>query len=151
MTAGLPEVTALTVNGEPVTLDVPVGTTLGEALRDNLGLPGTKLACWENVCGACTVLIDGAAVASCSRLLHDAAGQDVWTVEGADRHPVARVVRRAFEQCRAYQCGFCTAGFIMATTALLAEPHGLSDEQLPSALDGNVCRCGAYSDRKSVV
>jgi aerobic-type carbon monoxide dehydrogenase small subunit (CoxS/CutS family) len=143
MAPGSDEPVALWVNGRQVEFTYPVGTTLAEALRDGLRLTGTRLACWESVCGACTVVADGLPVSSCSMLVHEAVDRRVWTVEGHTR--IIDTVVEAFERERAYQCGFCTAGFVMAVSAALMDDLELDEERLLSVLDGNVCRCGAYS------
>ena len=128
------------MNGELVEVDVPVGRTLAETLRDDLGLTGTKIACGEGHCGACTVQLDGVPVLSCITLVHTVGGRDVTTIEGLRDHPLVD----AFVRADALQCGYCTPGQIVSAAALVAaSPHPGSDEIL-HAMAGNLCRCGAY-------
>jgi aerobic-type carbon monoxide dehydrogenase small subunit (CoxS/CutS family) len=130
----------LTVNGHRYPLRSPVGTTLAEALRDELSLTGTKIACGEGHCGACTVLVDGAPTLSCISLAHAVGDAEVTTIEGVREHPLVR----AFVRADAVQCGFCTPGQIMSAVALVeARPAPTSDE-IRHAMAGNLCRCGTY-------
>ncbi len=130
----------LSVNGELHELDVPVGRTLAETLREELGLTGTKIACGEGHCGACTVLLDGVPVYSCITLAHMVGEREVTTIEGLREHPLVD----AFVQADALQCGFCTPGQIVSASALVeSNPHPSSDE-IRHAMAGNLCRCGTY-------
>ena len=130
----------LSVNGELHELDVPVGRTLAEALREELGLTGTKVACGEGHCGACTVLLDGVPVYSCITLAHMVGEREVTTIEGLREHPLVD----AFVRADALQCGFCTPGQIVSASALVeSNPHPSSDE-IRHAMAGNLCRCGTY-------
>ena len=130
----------LSANGEPHELDVPVGRTLAETLREELGLTGTKIACGEGHCGACTVLLDGVPVYSCITLAHMVGEREVTTIEGLREHPLVD----AFVQADALQCGFCTPGQIVSASALVeSNPHPSSDE-IRHAMAGNLCRCGTY-------
>ena len=130
----------LSVNGELHELDVPVGRTLAETLREELGLTGTKVACGEGHCGACTVLLDGVPVYSCITLAHMVGEREVTTIEGLREHPLVD----AFVQADALQCGFCTPGQIVSASALVeSNPHPSSDE-IRHAMAGNLCRCGTY-------
>ena len=130
----------LSVNGELHELDVPVGRTLAETLREELGLTGTKIACGEGHCGACTVLLDGVPVYSCITLAHMFGEREVTTIEGLREHPLVD----AFVQADALQCGFCTPGQIVSASALVeSNPHPSSDE-IRHAMAGNLCRCGTY-------
>jgi aerobic-type carbon monoxide dehydrogenase small subunit (CoxS/CutS family) len=130
----------LRVNGQAVEVDAPVGRTLAEALRDDLGLTGTKIACGEGHCGACTVQVDGVPVLSCITLLHTVGGREVTTIEGLREHPLVG----AFVRADALQCGFCTPGQIVSAAALVStSPHPTRDE-IRHAMAGNLCRCGAY-------
>ena len=130
----------LSVNGQLHELDVPVGRTLAEALREELGLTGTKVACGEGHCGACTVLLDGVPVYSCITLAHMVGEREVTTIEGLREHPLVD----AFVQADALQCGFCTPGQIVSASALVeSNPHPSSDE-IRHAMAGNLCRCGTY-------
>ena len=130
----------LSVNGELHELDVPVGRTLAETLREELGLTGTKIACGEGHCGACTVLLDGVPVYSCITLAHMVGEREVTTIEGLRDHPLVD----AFVRTDALQCGFCTPGQIVSASALVeSNPHPSSDE-IRHAMAGNLCRCGTY-------
>jgi aerobic carbon-monoxide dehydrogenase small subunit len=115
------------------------------ALRDDLGLTGAKLGCGEGECGACTVLLDGRPVRSCQVPVHEAAGREVVTVEGLAPSGELTDVQRAFVEVGAFQCGYCTPGFIIRVTALLAEDPDPSEAAVRAALQGNICRCGGYS------
>jgi aerobic-type carbon monoxide dehydrogenase small subunit (CoxS/CutS family) len=130
----------LTVNGDDHAIDVPVGRTLADALRLDLGLTGTKIACAEGHCGACTVQLDGVPVLSCITLAHTVDGREVTTIEGLREHALVN----AFVEADATQCGFCTPGQIVSASALLtANPHPSHDE-IRHAMAGNLCRCGTY-------
>jgi carbon-monoxide dehydrogenase small subunit len=136
---------ALSVNGWPVTAAVEPRTLLVELLRGPLGLTGTHVGCDTSQCGACTVLVDGQAVKSCTMLAVQAAGRAVTTIEGlsapdAPLHPV----QDAFSACHGLQCGFCTPGMVMSACALLAENPRPSEAQIQHALEGNLCRCTGY-------
>ena len=130
----------LQINGDTHTVDVPVGATLLEALRDELGLTGTKIACGEGHCGACTVLVDGVPTLSCITLVHTVADRDVTTIEGLRDHPLVD----AFVNADALQCGFCTPGQIVSAAALVAANPHPSREEIRDGMAGNLCRCGAY-------
>jgi aerobic-type carbon monoxide dehydrogenase small subunit (CoxS/CutS family) len=133
-------VTELNVNGHAYEVRSDVGTTLAEALRDELSLTGTKIACGEGHCGACTVLVDGVPTLSCITLAHAVDGARVTTIEGLRDHPMVH----AFVRSDALQCGFCTPGQIVSAVALVeATPQPTSDE-IRHAMAGNLCRCGAY-------
>src|SRR3954451_11783237 len=121
-------------------VDVPVGTTLADALRDQLGLPGTKVACGEGHCGACTVQLDSVPVLSCITLAHTVDGREVTTIEGLRDHPLVD----AFVRCDALQCGFCTPGQIVSAAALVAANPEPTREEVRHGMAGNICRCGAY-------
>jgi len=129
----------LVVNGEEHVVDVPVGMSLASVLRERIGLTGTKIACNEGHCGACTVMVDGAAVLSCITLVHAVEGE-VTTIEGLREHPLVD----AFVRADAVQCGFCTPGQVVSAAALVAaNPEPTSDE-IRHAMAGNICRCGTY-------
>jgi carbon-monoxide dehydrogenase small subunit len=134
----------LKVNGEERALRVPPAHTLLAALRDDLGLTGTKNACNQGVCGACTVLIDGVAVNACLTLAVAAAGRDIVTIEGLGDGGALSDVQQAFVDAGAIQCGFCMPGMITAATALLAENADPSRDEIRAALSGNLCRCSGY-------
>jgi aerobic-type carbon monoxide dehydrogenase small subunit (CoxS/CutS family) len=130
----------LDVNGHRYTVDAPVGTTLAESLRDELTLTGTKIACGEGQCGACTVLVDGTPVLSCITLVHSVDGASVTTIEGLRDHAMID----AFVRADALQCGFCTPGQIVSAVALVERNPSPSSEEIRHAMAGNLCRCGAY-------
>jgi aerobic-type carbon monoxide dehydrogenase small subunit (CoxS/CutS family) len=131
----------LTVNGQRYELDAPVGRTLAETLRDDLGLTGTKIACAEGHCGACTVLLDGVPVYSCITLAHTVGDREVTTIEGLREHPLVG----AFVRADALQCGFCTPGQIVAASALVESNPTPSSEEIKHGMAGNLCRCGTYT------
>jgi len=128
------------VNGGAYELDAPVGRSLAETLRDDIGLTGTKIACGEGHCGACTVLVDGVPTLSCITLVHTVEGREVTTIEGLRDHPLVE----AFVRCDAVQCGFCTPGQIVSASALVDANPAPSDEEIRHAMSGNLCRCGTY-------
>jgi aerobic carbon-monoxide dehydrogenase small subunit len=134
---------SLTVNGSPRTVAVPAHRTLLDALREELGLPGTKTCCAEGECGACTVLLDGRAVNACLVLCAEAEGHEVTTVEGLSAHGVTDL-QRAFLDAGAVQCGFCIPGQIVSAEYLLRCNPSPSEEQIREALSGNLCRCAGY-------
>src|SRR5439155_8796556 len=121
-------------------LELPVGRSLAETLRDDIGLTGTKIACGEGHCGACTVLVDGVPPLSCITLVHTVEGREVTTIEGLRDHPLVE----AFVRCDAVQCGFCTPGQIVSASALVDANPAPSDEEIRHAMSGNLCRCGTY-------
>ncbi len=130
----------LRVNGQTYGLDAAVGRSLATVLRDDLGLTGTKVACNEGHCGACTVLVDGTPVLSCITLVHAVDGSEVTTIEGLRDHPLVD----AFVRADALQCGFCTPGQIVSAAALVAERREPMREEIRHRMAGNICRCGAY-------
>jgi xanthine dehydrogenase YagT iron-sulfur-binding subunit len=134
----------LHVNGQErsVPLDGPL--TLLDALREHLGLVGTKKGCDQGACGACTVLVDGQHVLSCLTLAAQCEGREVTTIEGLSQGGRLHAVQQAFIRHDAFQCGYCTAGQIMSAVALLAERRAGSDDQIREFMSGNLCRCGAY-------
>lgn len=133
------------VNGRAARVHVPTTAMLADVLRDTMGLTGTKVSCDIQVCGACTVLIDGHPVSSCTYLAVDAAGRRVETVEGlADVDGTLSDLQQAFIDHFALQCGFCTPGFLMMATALLAEHPQPSEDEVRHYLEGNICRCSGY-------
>ena len=135
---------ALSVNGERREADVEPRQLLVYFLRDQLRLTGTNVGCDTSSCGACTVLVDGESVKSCTLLAVQADGADVTTIEGLatgdDLHPV----QLAFREEHALQCGFCTPGFVLATVSLLRENPSPSETEIRHALEGNLCRCTGY-------
>jgi aerobic-type carbon monoxide dehydrogenase small subunit (CoxS/CutS family) len=130
----------LRVNEHFYAFEAPVGRSLAEVLRDELGLTGTKVACGEGHCGACTVQLDGVPVLSCITLVHTVGEREVTTIEGLREHPLVG----AFVREDALQCGFCTPGQIVSAAALVdASPRPTRDE-IRHGMAGNLCRCGAY-------
>jgi aerobic-type carbon monoxide dehydrogenase small subunit (CoxS/CutS family) len=130
----------LVVNGERHRIEAPVGRSLADALRDDIGLTGTKIACNEGHCGACTVQLDGVPVLSCITLVHTVASREVTTIEGLREHPLVD----AFVEADALQCGFCTPGQIVSAAALLEANPSPARDAIRHAMAGNLCRCGAY-------
>jgi aerobic carbon-monoxide dehydrogenase small subunit len=133
-----------TINGRTFDAAVPVRATAAEMLRDQLGLRGTKVSCELQVCGACTIVVDGLPVSSCSTLAVDLDGRDVDTIEGMQRGDELHPLQVAFWEHNAFQCGFCTPGFLMMAKALLDETPDPTPEQVRDWLDGNLCRCTGY-------
>ncbi|RLC77371.1 MAG: aldehyde oxidoreductase, partial [Chloroflexi bacterium] len=136
---------SLTVNGIPYEIEVEPDTTLLEVLRDHLHLTGTKNGCGEGVCGACTVIVNGRAVRSCTYKALKADGAQIETIEGLANDGKLHPLQKAFVDYRAIQCGFCTPGMIMAAKALLDRNPNPTDEEIIKALGGNLCRCTGYS------
>lgn len=134
----------LSVNGEPVEATVEPRLTLADYLRENLRLTGTHLGCEHGVCGACTILVDGEAIRSCLMFAVQASGASVTTVEGITPPDGLNSLQAAFRRHHALQCGFCTPGFLMTATALLARCAQPSAEQVRDAISGNLCRCTGY-------
>lgn len=134
---------ALRVNGGSYELDVPPDRRLVDVLRNDLGLLGTKLACGEGACGACAVLLDGRAVASCILLAAAAEGREIRTIEGISLDGPTPL-QEAFVTEDALQCGFCTPGQIVTATALLERSPRPTSDEIRAAMAGNLCRCGAY-------
>lgn len=134
-----------TVNGERVARQVPLDCTLLAFLRDELGLTGTKGACLEGECGSCTVLVDDQPVNSCLMLAAQAQGCRILTIEGLADGDSLDVLQEKFMETGAAQCGYCTPGLIMASRALLHDNPAMSEEDLLTALEGNICRCTGYA------
>lgn len=135
----------LNVNGSRH--EVQEGTrTLLEVLRDDLGLVGTKEGCGVGMCGACTVLVDGRPVSGCLTLAIQAADKEVTTVEGLAKNGKLHAIQQAFIDERAFQCAYCTPGFILSTMALLNENPHPSEAEIREYLSGNLCRCGSYQN-----
>src|ERR671936_449072 len=130
----------LEINDHAYALDAPVGRSLAQVLRDDLGLTGTKIACNEGHCGACTVQLDGVPKLSCITLVHTVGGREVTTIEGLRDHPMVA----AFVRTDAVQCGFCTPGQVVSATALVEANPNPSREEIRHAMSGNLCRCGTY-------
>jgi xanthine dehydrogenase YagT iron-sulfur-binding subunit len=132
------------VNGGTRRLHLDSRVTLLDALRDDLGLTGTKKGCDQGACGACTVLVDGKRVLSCLVLAAQCDGRAVTTIEGLSRGGQLHPVQEAFIRHDGFQCGYCTPGQIMSAVALLEEGRAGSDEEIREFMSGNLCRCGAY-------
>jgi carbon-monoxide dehydrogenase small subunit len=136
---------SLRVNGEEREADVWEGESLLFALRERLGLPGSKNACEQGECGSCSVVLDGELVCSCLVLAAQADGHEVVTVEGLAEDEQLHPVQEAFAETGAVQCGFCTPGLIVATVDLLAHNSYPTDDEIREALSGNLCRCTGYA------
>jgi aerobic carbon-monoxide dehydrogenase small subunit len=134
----------LSVNDAPQERQVDPRKTLGDFLREDLGLTGTHLACEHGVCGACTVLLDGEAVRSCLLFAVQADGADILTVEGLAEDGTMHPVQEAFHEAHAFQCGFCTPGFVMTTHAFLQTNPAPTEAEVRAELSGNICRCTGY-------
>ena len=135
----------LTVNGGHHEADVWEGESLLVALRDRLGLPGSKNACEQGECGSCSILLDGELVCACLVLAAQANGHAVTTVEGLAEEDRLHPVQEAFAETGAVQCGFCTPGFIVAAADLLTRIPDPNDDEIREALSGNLCRCTGYA------
>jgi aerobic-type carbon monoxide dehydrogenase small subunit (CoxS/CutS family) len=134
----------LTVNGRPWSGEVPARLTLSDLLRDRLGLTGTHVGCEQGACGACTVLADGLAVRSCLMLAVQADGMQLTTIEGMGAPGRLSDLQAAFLRHRAFQCGFCTPGFLASAAEILGSGRRYSREELRDLLSGNLCRCTGY-------
>ena len=134
----------LEVNGGPVVREIEPQELLLDFLRDSLGLTGAKRSCDVQVCGACTVLVDGLPVSSCCFLVAQAAGREVMTIEGLAERPDFAQLEDAFTRHAALQCGFCTPGMLLTVSALLASGELSSEDEIKRNLSGNLCRCTGY-------
>ncbi|HEX5476909.1 MAG TPA: (2Fe-2S)-binding protein [Burkholderiales bacterium] len=134
----------LNVNGKSTKADVEADTPLLWAVRDSLGMTGTKFGCGAGLCGACTVHLDGKAVRSCQTPVSAAQGKKITTIEGIGRTPLGKKVQAAWMAMDVPQCGYCQSGQIMSAVALLSETPRPSDRQIDDAMNGNICRCGTY-------
>lgn len=141
----------LQVNGKKLSAQLEPRVTLLDALRDKFELTGAKRVCDRGTCGACTVLMDGKAVYSCSVLAIDAQGREITTVEGLGAPDKLHPIQQAFLDNDAQQCGFCTPGFVMATKAFLDQNPNPTLEQIKHGLGGNFCRCGTYAGMRAAV
>ena len=139
-----PQIVAFTLNGARIERAFDPRTTLLDALRDELDLPGTKKGCGMGACGACTVHLDGKRVVSCLVLAARLDGRTVTTIEGLAEAGALHPVQRAFVEHEALQCGYCTPGQVMSAAALVEEGHTGSDDEIREWMSGNICRCGAY-------
>jgi len=136
--------TPVTINGKRYDIDLPADTPLLWALRDELGLTGTKFGCGMALCGACTVHLDGQAVRSCMTPLSAVANKKVTTIEGLEADKVGKAVQTAWIEVSVPQCGYCQSGQIMSAVALLESNPNPTDAEIDTAMSGNICRCGTY-------
>ncbi len=133
-----------TVNGVRRELEVEAGETLAQLLRERLSLTGVKVSCGVQICGACTVLLDGLSVSACTVLAAEADGREIRTVEGLAQGGVLAPLQQAFIECGAFQCGYCTPGLLMACTELLERHPDPDEDTIRGWLEGNICRCTGY-------
>lgn len=145
MSATQPERFSFQVNGTEHTLEADGKTPLLDVLRNTLGLKGTRFGCGNDECGACFVLVDGQALASCNTPLWAVDGKSVTTVEGLGQPEVPHALQRAFIAEQAAQCGYCTSGMLISAAALLARSPRPREDEVRRALDRNLCRCGSYN------
>ncbi len=136
--------TTLNINGKPTTVDVAPDTPILWALRDTLGLTGTKFGCGMAQCGACTVHLNGQAIRSCVTPISAAEGARITTIEAIESDRVGKAVQEAWVKHDVAQCGYCQSGQVMSATALLKNTKRPSDAQIDQAMAGNICRCGTY-------
>jgi carbon-monoxide dehydrogenase small subunit len=134
----------MTLNGKEVSVDVEPGDLLADILRDKLGLVGTKIACGEGECGACTVLVDGRAITSCIYPALKVQGREVTTIEGLGEHGQLHPIQQAFVDVTAPQCGYCIPGMVMSAKALLDQNPHPTPEEIEEGISGNLCRCTGY-------
>jgi aerobic-type carbon monoxide dehydrogenase small subunit (CoxS/CutS family) len=137
-------VTALNVNGKKMTVDVDATTSLLSVLRNDLDLTGSKYGCGEGQCGACTVLLDGQPTRSCITQVGRAAGKQITTIEALEIEGKLHPLQAAFIKADAMQCAYCTSGMIMSASALLNKNPKPNRDDIVSAMNGNICRCGTY-------
>ena len=137
-------VTALTVNGNKMTVDVDSTVSLLSVLRNDLDLTGSKYGCGEGQCGACTVLLDGQPIRSCTTQVGRATGKQITTIEGLEKDGKLTPLQEAFIKADAMQCAYCTSGMIMTASALLSKSSRPNRDEIVSAMNGNICRCGTY-------
>jgi carbon-monoxide dehydrogenase small subunit len=132
------------INGRPVEVAIEPQETLAEVLRERLHLTGTKVSCDVQVCGACTVLLDGVPVSACTLLAYETRNRDVVTIEGLSHGDELHPLQRAFIEENGFQCGFCTPGMILTAKSLLDSQPNASEEEIRAYMDGNICRCTGY-------
>ena len=137
---------SLTVNGVPYELELDPRELLVYVLREHLGLTGTVVGCDTSSCGACTVLLDGESVKSCTVLGVQADGAEITTIEGLSANGSLDALQESFHEHHALQCGYCTSGMVLAATSLLSENPSPSEAEIRTALEGNICRCTGYQN-----
>jgi isoquinoline 1-oxidoreductase alpha subunit len=142
---------SLNINGKSQQLDVTDDMPLLWAVRDVVGLTGTKFGCGMALCGACTVHVDGQVVRSCVTPVSAVVGKKITTIEAIDQNAVGRRVQAAWKELDVVQCGYCQSGQIMAATALLTQNPKPSDADIDTAMSGNICRCGTYTRIKAAI
>jgi isoquinoline 1-oxidoreductase alpha subunit len=135
----------LNINGRPMTVDVPDDTPVLWALRDELGMTGTKFGCGAGLCGSCTVHVDGQAVRSCITPVGSAVGKKITTIEAMEHDKIGAALQSAWIEQGVPQCGYCQCGQIMAAASLLKRNANPSDAEIDQAMSGNICRCGTYN------
>ena len=141
----------LAVNGDTRVVDLEPRTSLLDALRERLGLTGTKKGCDHGTCGACTVWVDGRRVLSCLTLAVTCEGREITTIEGLAPDGELHPMQRAFMQAAGFQCGYCTPGQIMSAIALIREGNATTDEDIAEFMSGNICRCAAYPNIRAAI
>jgi len=137
-------ITTLNVNGKKMTVDVDSTVSLLSVLRNDLNLTGSKYGCGEGQCGACTVLLDGQPIRSCTTQVGRAAGKQIVTIEGLEKDGKLHPLQEAFIKADAMQCAYCTSGMIMSASALLSKTPKPTRDDIISGMNGNICRCGTY-------
>lgn len=141
----------LTINGRPYEIDLPGDTPLLWALRDQIGLTGTKFGCGMALCGACTVHIEGEPGRACVTPISSLAGKRITTIEGLEADKVGKAVQAAWIDLGVPQCGYCQAGQVMSATALLKKKPNPTDNDIDEAMAGNICRCGTYTRIRAAI
>ena len=144
-------ITTLNVNGKKMTVDVDSTVSLLSVLRNDLNLTGSKYGCGEGQCGACTVLLDGQPIRSCTTQVGRAAGKQIVTIEGLEKDGKLHPLQEAFIKADAMQCAYCTSGMIMSASALLSKTPKPSRDDVISGMNGNICRCGTYQRIRAAV
>jgi len=137
-------ITTLNVNGKKMTVDIDSTVSLLSVLRNDLSLTGSKYGCGEGQCGACTVLLDGQPIRSCTTQVGRAAGKQIVTIEGLEKDGKLHPLQEAFIKADAMQCAYCTSGMIMSASALLSKTPKPTRDDIISGMNGNICRCGTY-------
>jgi isoquinoline 1-oxidoreductase alpha subunit len=141
----------LNINGKDLTVDADPSTPILWALRDTLGMTGTKFGCGQALCGACTVHLNGAPIRSCVTPISAAAGQKITTIEAMASDRIGKAVQDAWVKHDVVQCGYCQSGQVMSATALLKTNHKPSDADIDAAMAGNICRCGTYARVRAAI